>query len=136
MAFNGVLFQFGDYVFPNKYIKFDTYNIAPNQRQDLDSYTDGNGVTHRNALEHTKTQVQFIILGMTETSIRPILKGLTSNYINANERDANCLYYDPETGEYKTGHFYLDPSVQFRLKRLDENNTLHYGETQLLFIEY
>lgn len=135
MAFNGYFFQFGNYIIPNKYIKIDSYDTAPNQRQDLDSYTDGNGVTHRNALEHTKTQVQFTIVKRPEIVHDAIMSGLRSNYLNYNERDANCVYYDPETCRYKTGHFYLDPSVQFRMERI-RNKILFYGETQLLFIEY
>ena len=135
MAYSGFLFKFGNYTFPNKYIKFDTFDVAPNQRQDLDSYTDGNGVTHRNALEHTKTQVQFTIIGVKENVMDEIMSNVSSNYMNNNERDANCTYYDPETRSYKSGHFYLDPSLQFKLKG-EQNGSLIYGETQFLFIEY
>ena len=55
MAYSGYLFKFGNYTFPNKYILWDTFETNPNQRQDLDSYTDANGLTHRNAISHTKT---------------------------------------------------------------------------------
>lgn len=135
MGFNQYFFQFGDYVFPNRYIKVDTYDISPNQRQDLDSYTDANGLTHRNALEHTKTQIQFTVTKRPESVHNSIMTSMRGNYINFKERDANCVYYDPETCQYKTGHFYLDPSVQFRLERI-RNGTLFFGETQFVFIEY
>lgn len=135
MAFNQYFFQFGSYVFPNKYIKLDSYDIAPNQRQDLDSYTDGNGLTHRNALEHTKTQIQFTVMKRPESVHEAIMSSMRANYINYKERDANCVYYDPETCQYKTGHFYLDPSVSFRMERI-KNGILFFGETQFLFIEY
>lgn len=135
MEFNGLLFQFGDYVFPNQYIALDTYDITPNQRQDLDNYTDGNGVTHRNALEHTKTQIQFTIMKRPQGVHLDIMSNMRANYINNKERDSNCVYYDAETGEYKTGHFYLDPSVQFHLERIKDGE-LYYGETQFLFVEY
>ncbi len=46
MAYESYLFRFGDYIFPNKYIKFDSYDIAPNQRQDKNSFTNGNGGYH------------------------------------------------------------------------------------------
>lgn len=135
--YNGYLFQFGNYIFPNKYIKFDTYDIAPDQRQDLDSYTDGNGLTHRNALEHTKTDITFTTLQMPESAMNSILSNLELNYINPNETDANCVYYNPRKRQYSTGHFYLDPSVQFRIKKADDDGKkINYGETQWTFIEY
>lgn len=136
MAYNGYLFQFGDYIFPNKYIKFDSYDIAPDQRQDMDSYTDGNGLTHRNALEHTKTNITFTTNQMPESEMDAILSGLERNYINQNETDADCVYYNPRKRTYSTGHFYLDPSVKFRIKKIDGGKKIHYGETQWIFIEY
>lgn len=135
MAFNGVLFKFGEFNFPNRHIKFDTYSIAPNQRQDIDSYTDANGVTHRNALEHTKTQVQFTTWEMKESDMDYIMSNIVQNYMNPNERNALCTYFDPETRTYKTGVFYLDPSLQFRICSIT-NGILNYGETQFTFIEY
>lgn len=137
MAYRGYLFQFGSYMFPNKYIKFDTYDIAPDQRQDLDSFTDANGLTHRNALEHTKTNITFTTLRMPGNVMAEILSNLQKNYINQNETDASCTYFNPRTGDYKTGHFYLDPSVQFRIKKVDEaGRKIDYGETQWIFVEY
>lgn len=131
-----ILFQFGSFIFPNKYIEFDTFDIAPNQRQDLDSYTDGYGVTQRNALAHTKTQIKFNTRGMNGAEMDVITSGIASNYINYNERDANCRYYDPESRSYKTGHFYLDPSVQFRIKKVTDSGVDKYGEMSWTFIEY
>ncbi|MBO5283648.1 MAG: hypothetical protein J6B43_11100 [Lachnospiraceae bacterium] len=131
-----LLFKFGNFEFPSKYIKRDTFDIAPNQRQDLDSYTDGYGVTHRNVLSHTKTQIQFTTRKMSGAEMRSILDSLISNYISFRERDAQCTYYDDETGTYKTGHFYLDPSLQFRRTEVDESGVKQYGEMQWTFIEY
>lgn len=135
MEFNGLLFQFGEYIFPNQYILLDTYDIAPNQRQELGGYTDGNGVLHRNALEHTKTQIQFSVRKRPQAVHQEIMSNMRANYINHKERDSNCVYYDTETGVYKTGHFYLDPNMQFHLERI-KDGLLYYGETQFLFIEY
>ena len=47
------LFKFGNYTFPDTYIAEGGYEIKPNQRQDLDSYTDQTGLTHRNAIPHS-----------------------------------------------------------------------------------
>ncbi len=134
MVYSGYFFQFGEFIFPNKYIKWDSYDSAPSQRQDLDSYTDANGVTHRNALEHTKTEIKFTTLKVYEDIWDMIMSGVESNYVNPKERDAYCNYYDFETRQYKTGHFYLDPS--FRAKANDVEGRLRYNETDWLFIEY
>lgn len=131
-----LLFKFGNFEFPSKYIKRDTFDTAPNQRQDLDSYTDGYGVTKRNVLSHTKTQIQFTTRKMSGAEMRFIMDALISNYISYRERNAQCTYYDDETGTYKTGEFYLDPSLQFRRTEVDESGVKQYGEMQWTFIEY
>lgn len=137
MAYNGFLFQFGDFIFPNKYIKFDTYDIAPDQRQDKDSFANGKGVTIRNALEHTKTNITFTTNQMPEAAMDAITAALERNYINQNETNADCVYYDPRKRQYSTGKFYLDPSVKFRIKKVDEEGKkIVYGEMQWIFIEY
>lgn len=137
MAYSGFLFQFGEFVFPNKYIKFDTYNIAPDQRQDLNSFTNGKGITIRNALEHTKTNITFTTVQMPEAAMNAITEALEKEYINKNETDAECVYYNPRKRKYETGHFYLDPSVQFKVKKVDDDgNKIRYGEMQWIFIEY
>ena len=129
-------FKFGTFEFPEKYIKLDSIDIAPNQRQDLDSYTDGYGVTQRNALSHTKTQIQFTTLEMSGSEMRSIIDSIVANYKNYNERDAQCSYYDAESDTIKTGHFYLDPSLSFRIKERRGDVVTKYGEMTWLFIEY
>ena len=57
--FKGYLIKVGDNVFPNRFIKFDTYKSNPNQLTDEDSYTDGNGELQRNILPHTRSKVVF-----------------------------------------------------------------------------
>lgn len=133
--FNGLWFQFGDYVIPKKYIKRDTYDTSPSQIQDLNSYTDGDGVTHRNALEHTKSQVQFTLLRMSEKEMAKIVDGMRKNFLNPLERDANCTYYDMWIHDYKTVHMYIDPSTKFKLIE-EVDGELEVNETQMLFIEY
>lgn len=133
--FNGLWFKFGDYEIPKKYILKDTYDTAPDQIQDKDAWTDGDGVTHRNALKHTKSQVQFTLGEMSEKEWKPICDGIKKNFINKKERDGNCTYYDAWECDYKTVHMYIDPSTKFKLIE-EEDGKLMYGETQMLFIEY
>lgn len=129
-------FKFGAFEFPEKYIKWGSINIAPNQRQDMESYTDGYGVTQRNTLAHTKTQIQFTTLAMSGAEMRSIMNSVVANYQDYKERDAQCAYYDDETGTYKTGHFYLDPSLTFNVNERRGDTVTKYGEMTWLFIEY
>lgn len=137
MAYEGYLFQFGEFIFPNEHIKFDSYDIAPDQRQDMDSFTNGKGITVRNALEHTKTNITFSTLPMSGSEMGSIMSNMTKNYKNVNETDADCVYFNPRTYRYSTGHFYLDPSIKFRIKKADKDGAeINYGEMQWTFIEY
>lgn len=133
--FNGLWFKFGDYEIPKKYIVKDTYDTAPSQIQDLNAFTDGDGVTHRNALKHTKSQVQFTLCKMSEKEWKSICDGIKRNFINKKERDGNCTYYDAWEHDYKTVHMYIDPSTKFKLIE-EVDGKLMYGEIQMLFIQY
>lgn len=128
-------FKFGNFIFPEKFIKMDA-PIKPNQRQDLDSYTDGYGITRRNVLSHTKTEIKFTTIEMSGSDMDLIMAGITSNYINDLERNGQCTYYDNEYRTPKTGTFYLDPSLEYHV--LEEKNGIPtlYGEMTWTFIEY
>lgn len=134
MIYNKYLFQWGDFIFPMKYIKWDSYESAPGQRQSLDAYTDENGLTHDNALEHTKTEIKFTTVEMSGAEWAALMSNMVRNYLNFHARDANCAYYDFETCQYKTGHFYFDKS--FRASANEVNGKLRYNEATWTFIEY
>ncbi len=130
-------FRFGNFDFPDKYIKKCSPKVKPNQRQSLDPYTDMYGVTHDNGLPHTKTEIQFTTLSMSGSEFRTIMSGITENYIDYKKRNANCTYYDDESGTFKTGEFYLDKSFQANRDEVDQNGVpTKYDEIDWLFIEY
>lgn len=125
-------FQFGSYTIPDTYIAEDGYDCTPNQRQDMEPYTDGNGVTHRNAVAHTKSDVTITFRALKWDEFTTLITSIVANYINSKERDANCTYLDMETMTMKTGHFYLDPSCKFKVKTLNEK----VAAFSLRFTEY
>lgn len=132
-----MVIKFGNYDFPEKFIKYGSLDMSPSQRQDLDSYTDGYGVTQRTALAHTKTQIQFTTIPMSAVNMDSIMEGITANYSNYNERDAQCTYYNTEKRSACQAHMYLDPSLKFNVSQFDANgNPKKYGEMQWTFIEY
>lgn len=114
------LFKFGSYTIPNEYMAEDGYECTPNQRQDLDPFTDQFGVTHRNALQHTKTDITITFRDLKWSEFQTLISNIVSNYSIINERDAICTYLDMETFTMKEGHFYLDPSCKFQIRKLNE----------------
>ena len=134
MAYERYLFQWGEFIFPMKYIKWDSYNTAPSQRQSLDAYTDENGVTHDNALEHSKTEIKFTTLPIAQKEWEQLMKSMVNNYVSFDARDAYCVYFDFELCQYKTGHFYFDKSFRASVNEVD--GKLQYNETEWTFIEY
>lgn len=104
------IFKFGSADFSKK-IRVSSYMITPNARQDLDSYRDADGVMHRTALAHTASVIEFNVKTLNEEEMSSLMSAVRESYINYNERDADCSYFDPETGEMKTGHFYLDSNL-------------------------
>lgn len=134
MAYEGYLFQFGEFVFPMKFIKWEGYESAPARRQSLDAYTDEDGLTHDNALPHKKTEVKITTLKLWGHVFDEIMGNIVKNYIDFDARDAECVYYDFETNQYKTGHFYFDKS--FRASANVINGKLRYNEATWTFMEY
>lgn len=127
------LFKFGNYEIPSTLISEGGYEIKPNQRQDLDPFTDQTGLTHRNALSHTKTEVVITLReGLSWSQVTSLISSIRSNYRRWAERDANCEYYDPETNTTKTGHMYLESSQGFTIKTFKEK----YPALTLTFVEY
>lgn len=124
-------FKFGNYEIPNSYIAENGYECAPHQRQDVEPFTDAKGVTHRNVVEHTKSDINITFRQLKWAEFTALIEGLTSNYINDGERDAICSYLDLENMQIDSGHFYLDPSAKFKVKRLNDKMdafTLHFVE--------
>lgn len=134
MGFEGYLFKFGEFIFPLKYMVWDSFEMAPGQRQSLDAYTDLDGVARDNALEHTKTEIKFNVLPMIGKEWEWLMGNMVKNYLNFSARDANCTYFDFEQWKYRTGHFYFDKS--FRVKANIPDGEIKIKETTWTFIEY
>lgn len=124
-------FKFGDYQIPNEYIEEGGYECTPNQRQDVEPWTDANGLTHRNVVPHTKSDVTITFRQLTWEQFTSLISGIVTNYANVGDRDAICSYWDMENMAIKSGHFYLDPSSKFKVKRLNSkinSFSLHFTE--------
>ena len=112
-------FKFGNYTIPNTYIAESGYKCKPQQRQDLEPWTDADGLTHRNVVVHRKSDVTITFRQLKWNDFVSLMEGITSNYLSVDEKDAICTYINQESNTLSSGHFYLDPSCEFSIKQLN-----------------
>lgn len=139
MAFNGYLIKLGGSsgtILPLKYMRYQTYKVTPNQRQDLDSTVDTSGLLHRHPVSHRRSKIEFNTPMMYNYDIETLMGMLRSAWTSDSERKITLEYYDPEYNTYKTGVFYM-PDTDFEMTTIDTGkNTILYNELRFAFIEY
>lgn len=132
MAFNGSYYlKVGNYEIPLKFMKLDSYQTSPDQRQDLDSYRDADGLLHRAVLPHMATKVEFETPPLLVRDFRTLIDGIRNNYLSELARDCTLTYYDDETDSYKSGHFYMPGTMTYKVY-----NKQIYNSFRIAFIEY
>ena len=120
---------------PLKYIRYETYQITPQQTIDLDSYRSENGNLLRNPVA-TKCKLEFNTPLMTDTQWGEIWNIIKAGFNNNTERKLKLKYYDTLSATYKTGYFYV-PDVQTTIRNIEEaEGVINYQEIRLAFIEY
>lgn len=107
MAYLGYLIKIGNYIFPHKYIKADTYVPYVNM-QDVDPWTDANGYLHRNAVDLKAFKVEFETVPMlTNKQFAEIMSNISVNYTSAAGRMFKLSAYVPEYDDYIEQNAYL-----------------------------
>ena len=135
--YNGYLIKIGgsDGVeLPMEFIKLEGYDITPNQRMESSAKRSVTGYLNRTTVEHTATKIEFSTPVMTDKDVHAIMGLFGNAWTSVIERKLNLEYYDMETGEYKTGTFYM-PDIKFTIDHID-GNIVYYKETSFKFIEY
>ena len=136
MAFNGYLLKMGADIFPLSFVYKESYKVAPNRRQDLDSNRNANGVLERNVLDHMPSTISFQTKPMYNNEVDKMMQFIRSHYTVEKERKLLLEYYCPDINDYKTGEFYM-PDIEFVMNMVDiEKNRILYNGFQLEFIEY
>lgn len=136
MAFSGYLLKSGNDIFPHKYIKLESWDSTPNQREEIKAYRDDNT---RNLTRVTasgkKTVFSFAtISGLTLSQKQEIQTFFTSHETDSLQRKINLTYWNDEENTYKTGAFYR-PNMNFPIKKITSNDIV-YGELKFEFVEY
>lgn len=116
-------------------IRYETYQITPQQTIDLDSYRSENGNLLRNPVA-TKCKLEFNTPLMTDSQWAEIWNIIKAGFNNNTERKLKLKYYDTLSATYKTGYFYV-PDVQTTIRNIEEaEGVINYQEIRLAFIEY
>ena len=137
MAYSGYLIKVGNYTFPLSLIRAETYSVFKSVT-DLDSYVDGNGLLHRNALDHIANKVEFeTIPQLTNSQFADLMSNLQAQMVTDKdklERKASVTCYIPELDDYVTQDMYM-PDIKPTLYYADGTKIL-YNQIRLAFIGY
>lgn len=136
MAFDGYLLKMGADIFPLSFVYKESYKVAPNRRQDLDSGRNANGVLNRNVLDHMPSTISFQAKPMYNRDLNKMMSFIRSHYMVEKEKKLTLEYYCPDIDSYKTGEFYV-PDIEFTINMVDvEKKEILYNGFTLEFIEY
>lgn len=134
MAYEGYLIKVGNYKIPHSIIKADTYKVLESV-QDIDSFTDNDGILNREVLEHLKPKVEFETKNLlTNTQFAELMSNIRANYTIAKERKAEVTIYIPEKDYYTTQSMYMpdiEPQIYFA-----DSKKIQYNPIRLAFIGY
>ena len=123
-------------VFPNSYIKWDTWNSTPNNREEIKAYRDENtrDLTRITAAGR-KTSIQFSTRDSLHLSDKMAIQSFfTSAESDADERKINLEYWNDEENTYKTGYFYR-PNTQFNIRKITDTDNI-YDSITIDLVEY
>lgn len=120
---------------PHGMIRYETYQITPDQMLDLDTFRSETGLLIRNVLSHSATKIEFNTPVTTSTKWNAVLNIIKTGYVDGKARRLRLRYYDPETDDYKAGWFYR-PDIQYTIRNIETDGTINYDEIRVAFIEY
>lgn len=130
-GFEGWLLKVDGKEFPTDYIAADTYTSTPDQKTDIDDYTDNDGVFHRNVLPAKATKIEFDI-----KPIRLYDRNIVQGLFPSNADSCTVEYWNDLTMSYQTGTFYV-PDISFQIYMIyKETKDILYQPTRIAFIEY
>lgn len=130
-GFEGWLLKVNGVIFPNNLIRAETYKITPDQKTDLDDYTDNIGKFRRNELPAKATKIEFETPTINLRKAHEIF-----SIIPENDSSVQIEYWNPRKFQYQSGDSYV-PDIQYTLKKVDETGKdITYDQIRIAFIEY
>lgn len=105
MAYEGYLLKIGNYIFPRKYIKAESYKSYINS-QALDPYTDAEGKEHIEFVDLDALKVEFETVALIDNrTFSEIMQNIDSNKVS--KKKAMVTAYIPELNAYVTQLSYI-----------------------------
>lgn len=122
------------------WMQTDQINSTPDQRQDLNSYVNGNGYLKRTVMQHTRTKWEANTHILTYKQkcefVRLLKKGMVvkdGGKCSTLKRHVHLRYYNEWSDGYEVGLFYI-PDITFNYK-LILNGVPVYQPIRFSFIE-
>lgn len=132
--FQGYLIKFGDDLFPDQCMLYNTYKVTPDRALDMDSTRNANGILERNVLEHTATTLQFDLRPMNGDEQEIVTTFINTHLLDPAQKKVYIEYWDPRISGYKSGEFYI-PDIDYPIKKI-ESTQIYYDKVTLKMIEY
>lgn len=150
MAFAGYLLKSGNDAFPNKYIELGSYDVTPDQREEIKAERDDNTrklirvtASGMKSVIHFKTRPNLTLSEVSEITswFRNHEAGETgeTTALANQQRKIPITFWNPDPADknypdYDSGYFYR-PNMKFPIKRIDGNNII-YDSLEFDLIEY
>lgn len=130
-GFEGWLLKVDGKEFPTEYIAADTYTVTPDQKTDIDDYTDNDGVFHRNVLPAKATKIEFDLKPLRLYEMKQV-----SEFFPENEDECFIEYWNPKKFCYQSGKSYI-PDISYQIYMVyKEQKDILFQPTRVAFIEY
>lgn len=123
--------------FPEDYIFKESYNITPNQKQDINSKLSADYVLKRRVAAHRRSKIEFnTIPELNNDEMYTLLELFLDNVLNESEENVRIRYFNAKKNDYEEGVFYL-PDINYVIKRTDHiQNKVIYATCRFALIEY
>lgn len=123
--------------FPEDYIFKESYNITPNQKQDINSKLAANYVLKRRVAKHRRSKVEWnLIPEIDNDELYGLQQLFLNNILNVDEENVRLRYFNPKKNDYDEGVFY-SPDVTYVIKRtIPEQQKVIYASARFAAIEY
>lgn len=123
-------------VLPNEYIRYDSWNSTPNNREEIKAYRDENSrdLTRITAAGR-KTALQFQTRDNMHLADKiAFLQFFTNAESDPNQRKISLEYWNDEESTYKTGVFYR-ANTSFKIKKVTATDII-YESVTIDLVEY
>lgn len=133
MAYGGYLLKIGDYkIDEEKFFRPESY-IPYLNMQDLEPWTDSNGLLHRKPVKAKVAKVEFETPALKAPDFDAFMTKLRKQYTEESGRQCYFTAYMPELGEYDMQFGYV-ADFQPTIHHIEEDDTIVYNPIKLSVI--